>query len=139
MMTADDVIESYVRAVASYLPRRKRDDVAFELHNFLIWAVTGALVFSKIDRSPLQWIGGVFVWFALAAWLRRRQTGERLHWRPDWDPYPEAANRFFVLLPGLVTLVFPFAMYLAPRAWWETATFGRGVARPRSRSESTCR
>jgi hypothetical protein len=179
MMTADDVIESYVRAVASYLPRGKRNDVAFELrallqdelaakaaakgrapdrkmamdllsgfgrpaeaaaryqprtplidpadnHNFLIWAVVGAAVFSEVGRlSPLQWVGVVFVWFAVAAWLRRRQTGERLHWRPSRDPYPEVANRLLVLLPGLATLVFPFAMYLAPQTWWEAATFGR--------------
>ena len=182
MMTADDVIESYVRAVAGYLPRGKRNDVAFELHallqdelaakgvaqgrapdralamellagfgrpaeaaaryqprtplidpadnhNFLIWAVVGTIVFSKVGRlSPLQWVGGVFVWFAVAAWLRRRQTGERLHWRPKWDPYPEVASRLWVLLPGLSTLVFPFAMYLAPQAWWDTATLGHGVA-----------
>ncbi|MEK6687814.1 MAG: hypothetical protein AABZ01_05060, partial [Gemmatimonadota bacterium] len=31
MMTAGDVIESYVRDVARYLPRKKRNDIAFEL------------------------------------------------------------------------------------------------------------
>lgn len=34
-MTADEVIESYVRDVAWHLPRRKRDDVAFELRALL--------------------------------------------------------------------------------------------------------
>ncbi len=35
MMTANDVIESYVRDVARLLPRRRRDDVAFELRVLL--------------------------------------------------------------------------------------------------------
>lgn len=35
MMTADDVIQFYVRDVASYLPRKKRNDVAFELRALL--------------------------------------------------------------------------------------------------------
>ena len=35
MMTAGDVIESYVRDVAGYLPRTKRNDVAFELRTLL--------------------------------------------------------------------------------------------------------
>ncbi|HYD00242.1 MAG TPA: hypothetical protein VEB22_03370 [Phycisphaerales bacterium] len=34
-MNANDVIESYVRDVARYLPRRKRNDVAFELRALL--------------------------------------------------------------------------------------------------------
>jgi len=34
-MTADDVIESYVRAVAACLPRARRNDVAFELRALL--------------------------------------------------------------------------------------------------------
>lgn len=35
MMTANDVIESYVRDVARLLPRKRRDDVAFELRGLL--------------------------------------------------------------------------------------------------------
>ncbi len=34
-MNADEVIDSYVRDVASYLPRSKRNDVAFELRSLL--------------------------------------------------------------------------------------------------------
>jgi hypothetical protein len=185
MMTADDVIESYVRDVASYLPRKKRNDVAFELrallqeelaakaaaegrapdkemamelltgfgrpaetaaryqprmplidpadnHNFLIWAVVGSLVFLAVDpqnhSAYLQWVGGVFLWFAVMAWLRRRRPSERLLWRPKRDRFPEVASRPLALLPGLATLVFPFAMYLAPQTWWEIATFGTGDA-----------
>jgi MFS family permease len=185
MMTADDVIQFYVRDVASYLPRNKRNDVAFELrallqdelaakaaaqgrapdremamdllsgfgrpaeaaaryqpraplidpadnHSFLIWAVVGAIVFSVANPQSrwayLQWVGGVFIVFAVLAWLRRRQTGERLLWRPRRDHFPEVASRPLVLLAGLATLVFPFAMYLAPRTWWEVATFGTGIS-----------
>ncbi|MEO8315303.1 MAG: hypothetical protein ABI645_10960 [Pseudomonadota bacterium] len=35
MMTVYDVVESYVRDVARYLPRNKRNDVAFELRSLL--------------------------------------------------------------------------------------------------------
>ena len=34
-MNANDVIDSYVRDVARYLPREKRNDVAFELRALL--------------------------------------------------------------------------------------------------------
>lgn len=185
MMTAGDVIESYVRDVARYLPRKKRNDVAFELrallqdelaakaaaqgrapdkemamdllsgfgrpaeaaaryqprtplidpadnHNFLIWAVVGSIVFSVANPrngfASLQWVGTVFLYFAVVAWLRRRRPSERLLWRPKRGLYPEVASRPLVLLPGLATLVFPFAMYLAPQTWWEIATFGTGNA-----------
>lgn len=185
MMTAGDVIESYVRDVAGYLPRKKRNDVAFELrallqdelaakaaaegrapdkkmamdllsgfgrpaeaaaryqpraplidpadnHNFLIWAVVGSLVFPVVNPqnrfAHLQWVGGLFLYFAAMAWLRRRQPGERLHWRPKRHPFPEIASRPLALLSCLATLVFPFAMYLAPQTWWEVATFGTGIS-----------
>ena len=184
MMTANDVIESYVRDVAGYLPRKKRNDVAFELralledelaakaaaqgrapdremamellsgfgrpaeaaaryhpraplidpadnHNFIIWALVGALLFSKLDPqnrfAHLQWIGVVFLCFAFMAWLRRRRPSTRLHWRPRRGPYPEVVSRPLLILPGLATLVFPFAMYLAPQTWWKTATLGTGL------------
>jgi hypothetical protein len=183
MMTAGDVIESYVRDVARYLPRKKRNDVAFELrallqdelaakaaaqgrapdeemamdlltgfgrpaeaaaryrprtplidptdnHNFFIWTVVGALVFSvakpRNGFDPLHWLGLVFLYFAVAAWLRRRRPGERLRWRPKREHFPEVASRPLALLAGLGTLAFPFAMYLAPQSWWRTATLGAG-------------
>lgn len=181
MITADEVINSYVRDVAFYLPRAKRNDVAFELralledelnaraatdgrapdeamvmdllgrfghpaeaamryqprsplidpadnHNVLIWAVVGAIVFAVAypeDRYAfLQWVGLVFGFFAGAAWLRRRRSGKRFPWRPMRDRFPAVARRSLVLLPGLATLVFPAAMYLAPETWWSTVTFG---------------
>ena len=183
MMTAGDVIESYVRDVARYLPRKKRNDIAFELgallqdelaakaaaqgcapdeemamsllsgfgrpaeaaaryqpraplidpadnHSFLIWAVVGSLVFSVGNPqnrfASLQWVGVVFIWFAVVAWLRRRRPSERLRWRPKRDRFPEVASRSLALLRSLATLGFPFAMYLAPQIWWEIATFGTG-------------
>lgn len=181
MKTATEVIESYVRDVAGYLPRAKRNDVAFELrallhdelaakaaaegrspdramamellagfgrpaeaaaryhprpslidpadnHDFLIWAVVGAIVFQAAqpgDRlAALHWVGVVFLFFSLAAWWRRRRPEARFSWRPSRGPYPGVAGWWSTLLPGLATLVFPFAMYLAPRSWWESVSFG---------------
>jgi hypothetical protein len=185
MMSADEVIEAYVRDVARYLPRAKRNDVAFELralladelaaraasarrapdhglamellagfgrpaeaaaryqprkplidpadnHNFLMWAIVGAAVVEADDNrsgvGALTWVGIVFVWFAVAAWLRRRQPSGKLRWRPKRESLPEVASRPLVLLPALATLVFPFAMYLAPERWWQVASFGHGLA-----------
>ncbi len=185
MMTAGDVIESYVRDVARYLPRKKRNDVAFELrallqdelaakaatqgrspdgqmamdllsgfgrpaeaaaryeprpplidpadnHSLLIWVVVGALVFQVANPqnrlAALQWVGVVFLGFAAVAWRRRRLPSDRLHWRPSRDRFPEVLSRPLALLPALATLAFPFAMYLAPQAWWGIATLGTGNA-----------
>lgn len=182
MMTAHEVIEAYVRDVARYLPREKRNDVAFELRgllhdeltakaaaegreadremvmgllagfgrpadaaaryhprpplidpadnpDFLIWAVVGAIFFSVVrrhdDHAPLQWVGIVFLYFVLVAWFRRRQPSPRLRWRPKRDPLPEVGGRAVALLCGVATLVFPFAMYLAPQTWWGIASFGK--------------
>lgn len=183
MMTADDVIESYVREVAKYLPRGKRNDVAFELrallqdeaaakaesqgrapdkeivleilkgfgrpaecaacyqprpplidpadnHNFIIWAVAGSLVTVTIwphSLSWFTWVGGVFMYFAVMAWVRRRLQGDRLGWIPTRraDTLPFVVVRPFVLLGALATLVFPFSMYLAPRNFAEVMFLGR--------------
>lgn len=185
MMSADEVIESYVRDVAHYLPRAKRNDVAFELralladelaakaaaagrapdqalamelltgfgrpaeaaaryqpraplidpadnHNFLMWAIVGAVVIELDDasqgRNALMWVGLVFVWFALAAWIRRRRPSTTLRWRPRRESQPAVASRSLVLLAALATFVFPFAIYLAPERWWRIASFGHGHA-----------
>jgi hypothetical protein len=182
MKTASEVIESYVRDVAGYLPRAKRNDVAFELrallhdelaakaaregrapdramamellagfgrpaeaaaryhprpplidpadnHSFLIWAVVGAIVFQAAQPenrlAALHWVGVVFLFFSLAAWWRRRNPARAFSWRPTRGPYPEVAGWWATLLPGFATLVFPFAMYLAPRTWWELVSLGR--------------
>lgn len=182
MMTPGDVIESYVRDVASYLPRDKRNDVAFELrallhdelsakaeaegrapdsemvmqilaafgrpadaaaryhprmplidpadnHNFLIWALAGALLFAvakpEDGSASLRWMAIVFLYFAVSAWIRRKRPSGRLQWRPTRGAFPEVASRPPAILAGLATLVFPFAMYLAPQTWWKTVSFGR--------------
>jgi hypothetical protein len=182
MKSADEVIEAYVRDVAGYLPRSKRNDVAFELrallqdelaakaaarerepdpelamellggfgrpadaaaryhprpplvdpadnHNFLIWTVVLALLFGAarpaLENAALQAVGVVFLFFAVSAWSRRRQTDGRLRWRPKREHLPEVAGWASTLLPGIATLVFPFAMYLAPEAWWRAVTFDR--------------
>ena len=178
MMTAEDVIESYVCDVARYLPRAKRNDVAFELrallqdelaaksaargaapdremamdllagfgrpaeaaaryqprtplidpadnHNFLIWAVVGSLVFSAASPiTALQWVGIVFLFFAVTAWLRRRRPHEGLRWQPKRDRFPESGARPLASFCSAGVLAFPFAMYLAPQTWWTIAAFG---------------
>lgn len=183
MMTADAVIEAYVRDVAKYLPRGKRNDVAFELrtllqdelaakaersgrapdremaleilqgfgrpavcaaryqprpplidpadnHNFIIWAVAGALVAVILNPHGLSWfawIGGVFLYFAVAAWVRRRWQGDRLGWIPTRrvERFPPRVVRPLALLGALGTLVFPFFMYLAPRTFADILFLGR--------------
>ena len=185
MNTASDVLESYVRDVAGYLPRAKRNDVAFELrallndelaakaeaqgrtpdremvmellkgfgrpaeaaaryhprsplidpadnHNFLIWAVVGTAVIAALDpedrSAPLQWLAILFVWFAVSAWLRRRRGADHFDWRPSKGPDPEVASRPLLVLAGLGTLIFPFAMYLAPQTFWEVLSLGKSVS-----------
>jgi hypothetical protein len=183
MMTANDVIESYVRDVAKYLPRGKRNDVAFELrallqdeaaakaasqgrapdketvleilkgfgrpaecaaryqprpplidpadnHNFLIWAVAGSIVAIIVwphSLSWITWIGGVFLYFAVTAWVRRHWQGDRLGWIPVRKPdaHPSVVVRPFVVLGALATLVFPFSMYLAPQTFADIAFLGQ--------------
>jgi hypothetical protein len=49
-MNANDVIESYVRDVVRFLPRRKRNDVAFELRALLAEELTAKA--EAVSRSP---------------------------------------------------------------------------------------
>lgn len=185
MMSVGEVIESYVRDVARYLPRNRRNDVAFELrellheelaakaaaadrapdtamamellsgfgrpaelaaryqpraplvdpgdnHNFAIWAIVGAVVVSMSDRPSeldlLQWIGILFVVFAVIAWVRRRRPAGHFAWKPRRQALPERGSRWLALLAAAGLIVFPLAMYLAPQAFWDAATFGKGVS-----------
>lgn len=181
MMTANEVIESYVRDVAKYLPRGKRNDVAFELrallqdeaaakaesqgrapdketvleilkgfgrpaecaaryqprpplidpadnHNFIIWAVAGSIVAIIVwpySLGWITWIGGVFLYFACAAWGHRHSKA--LGWIPVRKPetYPSVVVRPLAALGALATLVFPFAMYLAPRTFADVFFLGQ--------------
>lgn len=175
-MNANDVIESYVVDVAAQLPRKQRNDVAFELrallhdelaakagaagrapdkamamellsgfgrpaetasryvprnplidpsdnHNLLIWAVVGAVLLHGKDASWLAWMGALVVIFAMMAWSRRRWPN-RLAWRPRRVRDPDAASRWAWIACALLTLVFPLAMYVAPRAFAETLFLG---------------
>jgi hypothetical protein len=181
MMTADDVVESYVRDVARYLPRNRRNDVAFELRallheelagkaeasgrtpdkamamellagfgrpaeaaaryhpqialidpsdtrDCLIWAVAGAIVVG-IMAPPnglvhLAWVGGVFCYFAVVGWVRRRQKPGTSRWQPSRVTRPNVMHPAYALLAMVGTLVFPFCMYLAPRTFADVVFLG---------------
>ena len=176
MMNANDVIESYVTDVAKQLPRKQRNDVAFELrallhdelaakaaaegkapdkamamsllagfgrpaeaaaryapqnpvidptdnHNLLIWAIVGAALLQGKDAAWLAWLGFLLLIFAIMAWSRRRWP-QRLGWRPHRVRDPDAANRWAWAACTLLTLVFPLAMYVAPKAFADTVFFG---------------
>jgi hypothetical protein len=103
-----------------------------DTHHFLIWTLAGALglgVLSLIDRHGeldhgdlfLQWLGVLVIFFALAAWWRRRNPG-KLGWTPNRGP------EHFSLVSGLfsaaMTLIFPVFMYGAPERFVETAFLG---------------
>lgn len=176
MMNANDVIESYVADVAAQLPRKQRNEIAFELrallqdelaakaleqgrapdkamamtliagfgrpseaaaryvpkhplidpadnHNLLIWAIVGAVIFHGSDASWLAWMGVLLLIFAMMAWSRRRWPG-RLGWRPRRFRDPDAANRWGFTAAVVLTLIFPLAMYIAPKAFTQILFFG---------------
>jgi hypothetical protein len=184
MMTANDVIESYVRDVARQLPRARRDDVAFELrallheeltakaegagrapdsamamallagfgrpaeaaaryqprrplidpednHNFAIWMLFGLVVIGMSDDASdpdaVQWFGLLALVFMAIAWFRHRRPEGSFDWKPRPQPKPVRAPRWQALLAAAGLIVFPLAMYLAPQAFWDTATLGHGV------------
>ena len=185
MMTANDVIESYVRDVARLLPHKRRDDVALELrallqeelaakaeatgrapdhamamallagfgrpaeaaaryeprqplidpednHDFVIWMLVGLVVIGMSDIhvgvDVVKWFAVLALVFMAMAWFRRRRPGGSPGWKPKADPRPARAPRWQALLAAAGLAVFPLAMYLAPQAFWDTATFGHGVA-----------
>lgn len=114
-------------AAARYQPRAPLIDPA-DNHSLIIWSVVGALVLS-LDESQdtigtLQWVGIVFLWFTFSAWRHRRWPSEKLRWSPQREAYPEVASRPPLLIAGVATLLFPFAMMLSPHEWWHTVTFG---------------
>ena len=184
MMAVNDVIESYVRDVARQLPRKRRDDVAFELrallheelearaadqgrvpdaamamallagfghpaeaaaryeprpplidprdnHDFAIWMLVGLVVIGMsddhLDVDVVHWFAALALVFMAIAWFRRRRPEGSFGWKPSADPKPVRAPRWQALLAAAGLVVFPLAMYLAPQAFWDSATFGRGV------------
>ncbi len=184
MMTAHDVIESWVRDVARLLSRKRRDDVAFELrgllqeelaakaaaagrppdramamalladfgrpaevaaryeprrplidpednHSFVIWTIVVLVVVGMSEErsgdEAIRLFGVLTGVFMAIAWFRRRRSEGRFGWTPRPQPNPERAPRWQALLAAGGLIVFPLAMYVAPQAFWDTATFGRGV------------
>jgi hypothetical protein len=184
MMSANEVIESYVRDVARLLPHKRRNDVACELrallqeelaakaeaaghapdramalallagfgdpaeaatryeprrplidaqdnHNFAIWMIVGLVVIGMSDDhgglAPVTWLGTLALVFMAIAWFRRRRPEGRFAWKPRPQPKPARAPRWQALLAAAGLIVFPLAMYVAPQAFWDTATFGHGV------------
>jgi hypothetical protein len=61
------------------------------------------------------------------AWFRRRRPEGNFAWKPRQQPKPACAPRWQALLAATGLTVFPLAMYLAPQAFWDTASFGHGV------------
>jgi hypothetical protein len=184
MMSANDVIESYVRDVARLLPNKRRDDVALELrallqeelagkaeaagrapdramamallagfgrpaeaaaryeprkplidpednHDFAIWMIVGLVVIGMSDEhleaDVVQWFAALTFVFMAIAWFRRRRPEGSFAWKPRPQPNPARAPRWQALLAATGLIVFPLAMYVAPQAFWDTATFGHGV------------
>ena len=184
MMTANDVIESYVRDVARLLPHKRRADVALELrallqeelaakaetagrapdqamamtllagfgrpaeaaaryeprkplidpednHDFAIWMIVGVVVIGMsddhLDLDVVKWFACLALVFMAIAWFRRRRPAGSFAWKPRPDPKPVRAPRWQALLAAAGLAAFPLAMYLAPQAFWDTATFGHGV------------
>jgi hypothetical protein len=184
MMTADDVIESYVRDVARLLPHKRRADVALELrallqeelaakaeaagrpqdqamamallagfgrpaeaaaryeprkplidpednHDFAIWMIVGLVVIGMSDDhlelDIVEWFACLALVFMAIAWFRRRAPEGSFAWKPRPQPNPARAPRWQALLAAAGLVVFPLAMYVAPQAFWDTATFGHGV------------
>ncbi len=185
MMTPNEVIASWVRDVARHLPRKRRDDVAYELrallqeelaakaagagrppdramamallagygrpaeaaagyhprpalidpadnHSFGIWTLVGLLVLAMSEQRDqgdvVGWIGLLALVFMAIAWFRRRRPAGHFGWAPSAEHQPARAPRWQALLAAAGLAVFPLAMYLAPQAFWDTATFGRGVS-----------
>jgi hypothetical protein len=184
MMTANDVIESYVRDVARLLPHKRREDVALELrallqeelaakaeaagrapdramamallagfgrpaeaaaryeprqplidpednHDFAIWMIVGLVVIGMSGDPQgldvVEWFASLAFVFMAIAWFRRRRPEGSFAWKPRPQPSPARAPRWQAVLAAAGLAVFPLAMYVAPQAFWDTATFGHGV------------
>lgn len=185
MMSANEVIESYVRDVARLLSRKRRDDVAFELrallqeelagkaaaagrapdramalellagfgrpadvaaryhpraplidpadnHDFAIWTIVLLVAIGMSDErsgdQALRLFGVLVLVFMAIAWWRRRRPEGHFGWTPSAEAKPARAPRWQALLAATGLAVFPLAMYVAPQAFWDTATFGHGVS-----------
>jgi hypothetical protein len=118
-------------AAARYEPRHPLIDPA-DNHSFAIWTLVGLVVIGMSDDpsklDPIRWLGILALAFMAIAWWRRRQPEGRFGWKPRAQPKPARAPRWQALLAAAGLIVFPLAMYVAPQAFWDTATLGRGVS-----------
>lgn len=117
-------------AAARYEPRKPLIDPE-DNHDFAIWMIVGLVVIGMSeDRAGLdvvEWFASLAFVFMAIAWFRRRRPDGRFAWKPRPQPNPARAPRWQALLAAAGLVVFPLAMYVAPQAFWDTATFGHGV------------
>jgi hypothetical protein len=117
-------------AAARYEPRRPLIDPE-DNHNLGIWTLVGLVLIGMSDDppdlDPVRWFGILALVFMAIAWWRRRRPEGSFGWKPRAQPKPARAPRWQALLAAAGLIVFPLAMYLAPQAFWDTATFGHGV------------
>lgn len=114
-------------AAERYHPQVALIDPA-DTRNCLIWAVAGAIVVSILNPgnnlAHLSWAGGVFWYFVVATWLRRRQKPGKFAWQSKPARRPDVVRPEIALLGMMGTLVFPFSMYLAPGAFVDVVSLG---------------
>lgn len=117
-------------AAARYEPRKPLIDPE-DNHDFAIWMIVGLVVIGMSDDhfqlDMVKWFACLVLVFMAIAWFRRRRPEGSFDWKPRPDPKPAHAPRWQALLAAAGLAVFPLAMYLAPQAFWDTATFGHGV------------
>ena len=117
------------QVAARYEPPQPLIDSA-DNHNVGIWLLLGVLVIAMDGRyggaGVMYWLGVLFAVFAARAWWRRRHP-ERFAWTPRRAESPPRGARWPALWAATGLIVFPLAMYVAPQAFWDTATFGHGV------------
>jgi len=114
-----------------YEPRRPLIDPR-DNHNFAIWTLVLLLVVGMSDArsgdQAVELFGVLALVFMAIAWFRARRAEGRFGWKPRPQPKPARAPRWQALLAAAGLIVFPLAMYVAPQAFWDTATFGHGVS-----------
>jgi multisubunit Na+/H+ antiporter MnhB subunit len=117
-------------AATRYEPRRPLIDPR-DNHDFAIWMLVGLAVIGMSDDrgelSAITWLGTLALAFMAIAWFRRRRPEGSFRWKPRPQPKPARAPRWQALLAAAGLTVFPLAMYVAPQAFWDTATLGHGV------------
>lgn len=115
---------------ARYEPRKPLIDPE-DNHDFAIWMIAGLVVIGMSDDhlglDVVKWFACLALAFMAIAWLRRRRPAGSFDWKPRPDPKPARSPRWQALLAAVGLAVFPLAMYLAPQAFWDTATLGHGV------------